>query len=76
MRNNVQPQVSRRPIDMIATRMSSDLVAPLLGESGLKTDVVWVYGGADKQALILARENEGGALSLRYQPIRNLEAGR
>ncbi len=72
MRNNVQPQVSRKPIDMIATRMSSDLVAPLLGETGLRADVVWVYGGPEKQALILARENERGVLSLRYQPIRNL----
>jgi type I phosphodiesterase/nucleotide pyrophosphatase len=72
-RNNVQPQVTNKPIDMIATRMSSDLVAPLLGENGLTADVVWVYGGADKQGLIFARENEAGTLSLRYQPIRNLK---
>ncbi len=35
-------------------------------------DAVWVYGGADKQALMLARRNADGNLSLRYQPIRNL----
>jgi hypothetical protein len=72
MRNNVQPKVTNKPIDMIATRISSALVAPLLGENGLTADVAWVYGGRDKQALILARENERGTLSLRYQPIRNL----
>ncbi|HYJ86478.1 MAG TPA: alkaline phosphatase family protein [Pyrinomonadaceae bacterium] len=72
MRNNVQPKVTNKPIDMIATRLSSALVAPVLGENGLTADVVWVYGGRDKQALILARENERGTLSLRYQPIRNL----
>jgi hypothetical protein len=73
MRNNVQPQVTAKPIDMIATRLPANLVAAQLGESRLAQDVVWVYGGADKQALIVARENEGGALSLRYQPIRNLK---
>ena len=73
MRNNVQPQVANRPIDMIATRLPSNLLASQLGENGLTQDVVWVYGGADRQALILARENDRGELSLRYQPIRNLK---
>ena len=71
VRNNVQPGVANRPIDIITTRISSDLVSPLLNEQ-LAPDVVWVYGGAEKQALILAREDERGGLSFRYQPIRNL----
>ncbi len=71
VRNNVQPGVANRPIDIIATRISSDLVSPILNEQ-LAPDVVWVYGGAEKQALILAREDERGGLSFRYQPIRNL----
>jgi hypothetical protein len=72
MKNNVQSLVSNKPIDMIVTRISADLVKPLLGESVLSPDVVLVYGGADKQALILARENENGVFSFRYQPIKNL----
>lgn len=72
MRNNVQPGVSNKPIDMVATRISSELVQPVLQEPQLNPDVVWVYGSAEKQALILARQNEAGKLSLRYQPIRNL----
>jgi hypothetical protein len=78
VRNNVQPGVANRPIDFIATRISSDLVAPLLNEQ-FAHDVVWLYGGPEKQCLILSREDDRGGLSLRYQPIRNLtqdEGGR
>ncbi|MDQ2920471.1 MAG: alkaline phosphatase family protein [Acidobacteriota bacterium] len=73
MRNNVQPAVSNKPIDMIATRIPADPVRPLLQDQVLNPDVVWVYRSAEKQALILTRENEQGTLSLRYQPIRNLK---
>jgi type I phosphodiesterase/nucleotide pyrophosphatase len=72
MKNNVQSLLSNKPIDMIVTRISSDLVKPLVHERVLSPDVVWVYGGVDQQALILARENEKGVLSFRYQPIKNL----
>jgi hypothetical protein len=72
VKNNVQPEVSNRPVDMIATRISSNLVQPPLREPSLSPDVVWIYEVPDKQALILAREDEHGTLSLRYQPIRNL----
>jgi len=86
MRNNVQPEVSTKPIDMIATRIPAELVRPLLQDGALNAgrprgqpawgaspDVVWVYRNAEKQALILTRENEQGTLSFRYQPIRNLK---
>lgn len=72
VRNNVQPAVSNRPIDMIGTRIDSDLILPLLHEESIARDVIWVNGGRDKQALIMAREDANGALSLRYQPIRGL----
>jgi len=72
VRNNVQPRVSNRPIDMIAIRMPSQFVAQTLNETDLMPDAVWVYGGADRQALILARQDQQGQLSLRYQPVRNL----
>ncbi len=70
-RNNVQPQVGNKPIDMIVTRLDSNLVAEQTNEQGLLQDAVWVYGGPDKQALVLAREDQG-QLRLRYLPIRNL----
>ncbi len=72
MRNNVQPRVANRPIDMIATRISSQLVRPVLAERELNPDVIWVHGGREKQALILAREDTQGGLSFRYLPIKNL----
>lgn len=86
MRNNVQPEVGNKPVDMIATRIPAELLRPLLKEPSDKaaptpsqsvwsagTDAVWVYRNSEKQALILSRENEQGTLSLRYQPIRNLK---
>ncbi len=72
VKNNVQIGVANRPIDIIATRISSDLVFPILNEREIKKDVVWVNCGREKQALILAREDEQGGLSFRYQPIKNL----
>lgn len=72
VRNNVQPGVSNRPIDMMATKVSAAQVGPLLNEGTLKPDVIWVNSGTEKQALILAREDAHGGLSFRYQPIRRL----
>ena len=71
VRNNVQAGVSNRPVDLIATRISSELVAPLIGDEAIAPDVVWVSNG-EQQALILAREDDKGQLSLRYVPIKNL----
>jgi arylsulfatase A-like enzyme len=73
VKNNPQRQVPNKPIDMIAIRVPSELVTRRLNETGLLDDVVWVYGGADKQALVLARQTGDGTLSLRYQPIKNLK---
>ena len=72
VRNNVQPQVSNRPVDIIATRIPTQQVLPLLDERDLARDVIWIYGGPEKQALILPREDERGRLSFRYQPVKNL----
>lgn len=72
IRNNVQPQVSNKPIDMIVTRIPSALVAAQLGESDLTSDVVLVYGGAERQAFIMGREGANGLFSFRYQPVKNL----
>ncbi len=72
VRNNVQPGVSNRPVDLLALRIPSELVKPLIADAGIMPDVVWVSAGAEQQALILAREDERGQLSFRYQPIKNL----
>ena len=72
VRNNVQPGISNRPIDLIATRLPAGLVRPLLDDTDISEDVIWVTAGADMQALVLARSDSRGQLSFRYQPIRNL----
>ena len=73
VRNNVQAEVSSHPINFIAVRIPSELIAPLV-EKDLRptSDVVWIYDGQENQALILSREDEAGHLSLRYLPIKNL----
>lgn len=72
IRNNVQPAVSNRPIDMVANRIPSSQIKNLLNEAQLTADVIWVNGGADKQALILARKDSMSDLSFRYLPIKGL----
>ncbi|HKR58725.1 MAG TPA: alkaline phosphatase family protein, partial [Pyrinomonadaceae bacterium] len=72
VKNNVQADVSNRPIDIVATRIPSFPLGDLLTENQLTPDVVWVSTSPDKQALIMAREDSQGGLSFRYQPIRRL----
>ncbi|HYV12672.1 MAG TPA: alkaline phosphatase family protein [Pyrinomonadaceae bacterium] len=72
IRNNVQRGVSNRPIDLIATRISRELVLPLINERDIDEDVVWVNTSANRQALLLSRRNANGELSLRYLPISGL----
>ena len=71
VRNNVQRGITNRPVDLIATRLSRDLVLPLISERNIDEDVVWISAGADRQALLLSRGADG-QLSLRYLPISNL----
>jgi len=73
VRNNVQTGISNRPVDFIATRIPSEVVAPALSEDLLPDDdVVWLYGGPDRQALVIPRGEVNGQLRLRYLPIANL----
>lgn len=73
VRSNVQEGVSNHPIDFTAVRIPRDTIAPSLSED-LRPDgdAVWIYGGPDKQALLLARDRPVGKLLLRYLPIANL----
>jgi len=74
VRNNVQPGVSNLPVDFLATRIPRESIAPALDAADLRPDddVVWLYGGPDRQALILARAESRGQLRLRYLPIAKL----
>src|SRR6185503_9571710 len=72
VRNNVQRGITNRPIDIIATRLSRELVLPLIDDKEIDEDVVWVSNSATRQALILSRRDANGQLSFRYLPISNL----
>jgi hypothetical protein len=72
VKNNVQPAVSNRPIDMVTIRLPAQRIEHLVNEENLAADVIWVNGGPEKQALILAREDSRGDLSFRYLPIKRL----
>ena len=72
VRNNVQRGITNRPVDLIATRLSRELVLPLLEDREIDEDVIWVTAGANRQALLLSRRNANGELSLKYVPISNL----
>src|SRR5690242_15728981 len=72
VRNNVQPGIANRPIDIIATRLARDLVLPSLDDKDINEDVIWVSNDATHQALILSRHDANGQLNFRYLPIGNL----
>jgi hypothetical protein len=73
VRNNVQTGVGNRPLDFVAAIISTPLLKGLIEDDANKlSQAIWLYGGQNKQALILARENEQGQVSLRYLPVRNL----
>ena len=72
VRNNVQAGVTNRPIDLLGVRLPAALVKPVIIETDIAPDVVWVSAGPEQQALILTREDSKGQLSFRYLPIRDL----
>ncbi|HXT63657.1 MAG TPA: alkaline phosphatase family protein [Pyrinomonadaceae bacterium] len=73
VRNNVQPGISNQPVDFLATRIPREAIAALLPpEAQPDDDVIWLYAGPERQALLLARGEANGQLQLRYLPIANL----
>ncbi len=72
VRNNVQRGIANRPVDLIAIRLTRDLVLPLINEGDIDEDVIWITAGANRQALLLSRRNADGQLMLRYLPVSNL----
>ncbi|HEY0322129.1 MAG TPA: alkaline phosphatase family protein [Pyrinomonadaceae bacterium] len=72
VRNNVQQGIANRPVDFVAVRIPREAISPLLPSEQFSGDCLWIYGGADRQALIMGREDERGRTSLRYLPIAHL----
>ena len=73
IRSNMQPKVSNQPIDFIAVRVPLESIVGEVPDDLKPNDTpVWLYGGDDKQGLILSRNGESGSLNLRYLPISGL----
>jgi hypothetical protein len=72
VRNNVQVGVGTHPVDLLAVRIPAELVKPLISETEILPEVIWVSASPQEQALILARTDAQGQLSFRYLPIKNL----
>ncbi|MGI8494084.1 MAG: sulfatase-like hydrolase/transferase [Pyrinomonadaceae bacterium] len=73
VRNNVQPEVSNRPVDFVTTRVPLEAISPDLSPDQKPDESpIWIYGGADKQALIITRKDEAGNQILKYLPIAGL----
>jgi len=72
VRNNVQKGIGNRPVDFVAARIPAEMVNKSVS-SGLHSneDAIWLFGGDDRQALILTRKEKGNR-SYRYLPIANL----
>jgi hypothetical protein len=73
-KNNVQADVSSKPVDFVAAAVPADAVRSALPSEDLPVDdAVWLHGDDDRQALILGRRAEDGQLWLRYLPVRELK---
>jgi hypothetical protein len=73
VRNNVQDNVSSRPIDFVAIRIPHEKIAASLDTDLRPTDdVIWLYGDSRRQALILVRRDLNSQPLLRYLPISSL----
>ncbi len=68
--NNVQREVTNRPIDFVAVRVPVTAVSNSLPEdASVNEDPIWLFGDDNKQALILSREDADGRQSFRYLPV-------
>lgn len=74
VRNNIQAAVDSHPVDFVAVRIPREEIATALNpDERPDQDAVWLYGGEDRQALILARSSTTGELLLRYLPVAELK---
>ncbi|MGB8506961.1 MAG: alkaline phosphatase family protein [Pyrinomonadaceae bacterium] len=73
VRNNVQAGVDNHPVDFVAARISPRQIRGALEEESPIDEAIWLDGGRDRQALLLAREDAGERLYLRYVPVVDLK---
>ncbi|MEQ1948828.1 MAG: alkaline phosphatase family protein [Bryobacteraceae bacterium] len=73
VRNNVQKNVSNKPVDFIALRVDRAALARALREESDMEDGIWLRGGNGKEALLLTRHSSSGTLSIRYLPIEGFK---
>lgn len=72
VRNRIQPALSGSPIDFLVTRIPRQYLIDALREDlVLEEDPIWFYKSEGRQALLLARRQDG-KLFLRYLPISGL----
>ena len=71
VRNNVQTALASHPVDFVALRIPSAPFAAWSDEP-LDENAVWLYGGENRQAVVLSRRR-AGELELRYVPVRDLQ---
>mgnify|MGYP000355502594 CR=1 FL=1 len=77
VRNNVQIGVDSHPVDFVAMRIPRvEIASALAADEQPDQDVIWLYGGEDRQALILARQSERNELWLRCLPVAQLQQDR
>ncbi len=73
-RNNLQEQVSARPVDFIAMKVPVEALRSDLLPGFLPIDnAIWLFRDDDRQALILSRRAGNGQLWLRYLPVGGLK---
>ena len=64
--------VDSHPVDFVALRVEPSALASTNDEDLRADTAVWLYRSPEDQALMLSREDAGGALWLRYLPVSNL----
>ncbi len=73
VRNNVQPGIDNQPVAFVAAEIPGETLRASVDDPDLRADdCIWLYRGADKQALVLARRERNNEISLRYLPIARL----
>jgi len=74
VRNNVQKGISNRPIDFVAVRLPLETLSEtaVTGQKSVD-DPVWVFSGAEKQALIFSGTSSSGERMYRYIPVAGLK---
>jgi hypothetical protein len=71
--NNVQREVTNRPIDFVAVRVPAAAIsAALPTDASVNEDPIWLFGGDEGQVLILSRKATDGSQSYRYLPVSGL----